>query len=116
MKNVKCGVGSVGQGLTKTAQGQFCLVTVTVKNIGDKPQTMFDSNQKGFGSNGAEYGTDSAAGLYANSDNAQVWIAEINPGNQVTGMLVFDLPKDVDLVRLRMHDSAFSGGVEINVK
>ncbi len=107
---------SVGSsGLSKTAQGQYCLVTVSVKNIGDKPQTMFDDNQKGLGSNGAEYSTDSGAGLYANTDNP-VWIGEINPGNQIKGVLVFDVPKDVQLTGLELHDSAFSGGVEVSLK
>lgn len=117
VQEVQCGVQSVGSsGLAKTAQGRYCLVTLQVKNIGDKPQTMFDSNQKGFGSNNAQYSTDSEAGLYANSDNSQVWITEINPGNQVTGVLVFDMPQDVELVRLELHDSAFSGGVNVTVK
>src|SRR5262245_21771627 len=38
VQSVKCGVSQVGEDpLTKTAQGQFCLVTISVKNIGDKP-------------------------------------------------------------------------------
>lgn len=117
MKSVKCGVGSVGDDiLGKSAQGQFCLVNLSVKNIGDEPQTMFDDNQKAIGSNGAQYSTDSEAGLYANGNNNQVWIAEINPGNQVTGTLVYDIPKNVELAKLELHDSAFSGGVEVNLK
>jgi hypothetical protein len=113
---VECGQTSVGQGgLTQTAQGQFCLVSVTVKNIGDEPQTMSDGNQKGIGSNGSEYATDSVAGMYLNQENADLWLSQINPGNQVTGVLVFDVPGDVTLRSLKLHDSLFSGGVTVNL-
>lgn len=117
VNNVECDVATVGEDpVSKTAQGQFCLVNLSVKNIGDEPQTMSDANQSAVGSNGAAYNADTEAGLLANDTNSQVWLTDINPGNQVTGMLVFDVPKDVDLTTLTLHDSAFSGGVEVNVK
>ncbi|GIH20983.1 DUF4352 domain-containing protein [Rugosimonospora africana] len=48
--NVKYGVAEVGdQFLSKSAQGQFVEVSVTVKNIGDQPRTFAGSNQKAFG-------------------------------------------------------------------
>ncbi|WP_412539927.1 DUF4352 domain-containing protein [Longispora sp. K20-0274] len=118
VQKVECGKAQVGgEYLNKKAQGQFCLVTISVKNIGDKPQTMYDSNQKGFGANNARYAPDSAAGIYANSEgDNQVWISEINPGNQVTGLVVFDIPKDGALSSLELHDSAFSGGVKVKLQ
>ncbi len=117
VREVDCGEPSVGDGaITKNAQGQYCLVTITVKNIGDRPQTLLDSNQKAIGSNAAQYATDSQAGWYANPANRQVWITEINPGNQVTGVLVFDMPKDVNLSSLQLHDSALSGGAEVKIR
>ncbi|MEK7536054.1 MAG: DUF4352 domain-containing protein, partial [Patescibacteria group bacterium] len=41
VSSVQCGVASVGDNpyLTKTAQGQFCLLNVTVKNIGNEKQS-----------------------------------------------------------------------------
>ncbi|HEX5541638.1 MAG TPA: DUF4352 domain-containing protein [Micromonospora sp.] len=113
VKTVKCGVAKVGDKyLNETAQGQFCLITVNVKNIGKEPQHFSDSSQKAFAADGTEYSTDSGAGLYANK-NADTLFNEINPGNQVTGVLVFDIPKDVKLTKLELHDSPFSGGVEV---
>jgi hypothetical protein len=113
----ECGVNEVGTGISsKRPQGQFCLVTLSVRNIGDKPQTLSDSDQKGIGTNGSEYSTDTVAGTYANDSNSQVWLTEINPGNQVTGILAYDLPKDVDLAKLELHDSLFSGGVMVDLK
>ncbi|HZN72171.1 MAG TPA: DUF4352 domain-containing protein [Micromonosporaceae bacterium] len=115
VKKVECGKRSVGTGsLRETAQGQYCLVSLSVKNIGKEPQTLSDSNQKAFAPDGVEYGTDSVASLYANGDN-NVWLNEINPGNQVTGILVFDIPSNARIARLELHDSAFSGGVDVKV-
>jgi Domain of unknown function (DUF4352) len=115
VRSVKCGVSQVGEEpLTKPAQGQFCLVTVTVKNIGDRSQTLSDSDQKGIGADGKQFQTDTTAGLYANS-NADVFLNDINPGNQVTGVLVYDIPKDGKLAKLELHDSPFSGGATVQV-
>ena len=113
VKSAKCGVAKVGSStLGEKAQGQFCLITVNVKNIGKEPQTLSDSEQKAYTANGTEYSTDSGAGLYANQEQNTLF-NEINPGNQVTGVLVFDIPKNVKLTKLELHDSIFSGGVEV---
>ncbi len=113
VKNVKCGVRSLGDEFVgRKAQGQFCLVTLTVQNIGDESQTFSDSDQRGHDSKGREYTPDSEAGLYAN-ENTDVWLNEINPGNKITGILVFDIPDGTKLTTLELHDSAFSGGVEV---
>ncbi|MEW2385650.1 DUF4352 domain-containing protein [Micromonospora sp. NPDC047707] len=113
VKSNKCGVAKVGSDLLgDKAQGQFCLVTVSVKNIGKEPQTLIDSSQKAYAADGTEYSTDSEAAIYANKDQ-QTLFAEINPGNQVTGVLVFDIPKKVKLAKLELHDSPFSGGVTV---
>ncbi|MFI7575878.1 DUF4352 domain-containing protein [Micromonospora sp. NPDC049497] len=113
VKSAKCGVAKVGTDLLgDKAQGQFCLITVNVKNIGKEPQTLIDSSQKAYAADGTEYSTDSEAAIYANKDQ-QTLFNEINPGNQVTGVLVFDIPKKVKLTKLELHDSLFSGGVEV---
>lgn len=112
---VTCGVSEVGDDLLGAqAQGQFCLVTVSVRNIGDEPRTFSDSNQKAFDADGNELGADSTAGLYAN-DHADALFTDINPGNDITAVIVFDIPRDGELARLRLHDSPFSGGVEVSL-
>ena len=107
-------VGS--QYVNKTAQGQFVLITMTVKNIGSVPQTMFDANQEALDPKGARYHSDSGAGIYANSDVAQTWITPINPGNAITGKVVFDVPVGVTLRTVVLHDSAYSGGVKVDLQ
>ncbi len=115
VKSMKCGVRSIGDEFVgKKAQGQFCLATLTVQNIGDEPQTFSDSDQRAHDSKGRKYTPDSEAGLYAN-ENSDVWLNEINPGNKITGILVFDIPDGTKLTTLELHDSAFSGGVEVSL-
>ncbi|MGC5031102.1 DUF4352 domain-containing protein [Micromonospora sp. DT229] len=113
VKSTKCGVRKVGNDLLgATAQGQFCLVTLKVKNIGKESQMFDGSSQKAYSADGTEYSADGAAGLYAN-ENAETFLNDINPGNQVTGVVVFDIPKKVKLTKLELHDSPFSGGVTV---
>jgi len=115
VSQVQCGQKEVGnEVLNKTAQGQFCLVTMSVKNIGDVPQTMLDANQKAFGPDGSQYEADSTAGIYANNQ-ADVFVNNINPGNTVTGVVVFDIPTNAKIAKLQLHDSAFSGGATVTV-
>ncbi len=113
--NIKYGVPHVGSdSFGENAQGQFVLVTVTVKNIGDKPQTFDGSSQKAKGVNGAVYEHNGSAEMSANSDT-QTFLNGINPGNSVTGVIVFDIPKDAKIASLELHDSPFSGGVTVTV-
>ncbi|MFG2010592.1 DUF4352 domain-containing protein [Micromonospora sp. NPDC048868] len=113
VKSSKCGVAKVGTSmLGDRAQGQFCLITVNVKNIGKEAQLLDGSSQKAYAADGTEYSSDTEAGLYANEDQT-TFFEEINPGNQVTGVFVFDIPKSVKLTKLELHDSMFSGGVTV---
>jgi hypothetical protein len=62
---------------------------------------------------GREFQTDSGAMMF--SDNQDLWLKEINPGIQIDGQLIFDLPADAKPVTAELHDSAFSGGVKIDL-
>ncbi|MER7585940.1 DUF4352 domain-containing protein [Micromonospora sp. NPDC127501] len=113
VKSSKCGVAKVGSApLDQKAQGQFCLVTVNVKNIGKEAQMFDGSSQKAYAADGTEYSADTGAAIYANK-NAETFLNDINPGNQVNGVVVFDIPKNVKLTKLELHDSMFSGGVTV---
>lgn len=112
---IKCGVPKVGDGyLNKTAQGQYCLVTVKVSNIGTVPQLFDGSGQKAHDAAGTTFANDGQAEGYANKDSA-TFLNEINPGNSVVGTLVFDIPKTAAIKTLELHDSLFSGGVIVTV-
>jgi hypothetical protein len=115
VEKMKCGVTRVGSGvLNQKAQGQYCLVTLKVKNIGKEAQTFDDSDQKAYGSDGAQFAADSTADLYVNR-NDETFLNDVNPGNFVTGTVAFDIPKTAKLARLELHDSPFSDGVTVAV-
>ena len=112
---VETGVEQVGsEYLNETAQGQFVLVHLEVTNVGDKAQTLFDSDQYLIDTEGREHSADSSAGIYI--ENNKVFLNEINPGNTLSGVLVFDIPADATPASVELHDSMFSGGVTISLE
>ena len=115
--SVECGKPSVGTNeyLTKQAQGQFCLVNVTVKNIGSEAQTFDSSSQYLYDAANSKFSADGTASLYANPQGS-TFLNQINPGNSVSGILVFDVPKDKTPVTAELHDSTFSGGVKVTLQ
>ncbi|MGV9820905.1 DUF4352 domain-containing protein [Nocardia xishanensis] len=104
-------VASVGDNkfLKKDAQGEYILVYVDVTNTADKPQTYFGDNQKLVDDQGRLYTNDTAAELNLDKDLA----AEINPGNKISVILAFDVPKGTVPAAIEFHDSAFSGGARV---
>lgn len=110
--SVEPGVTRVGSDLLgQDAQGQYVLVHLTVANIGTEAQFFSDSSQKAFDAQDRQFSADSTAAVYL--DGNDTLLNQINPGNTVTGTVVFDVPADATLTRLELHDSPFSGGVEV---
>lgn len=113
---VECGIASVGSDLLgETAQGQFCRIGLVVENTGNEPQYMFADNQKAFDSEGREFAPSTSAMIY-DGDAGDAWMKEINPGNTLTGSLLYDIPVGATLTTIELHDSAFSGGVKVNLQ
>jgi len=86
------------------AHVRFTILHVTVKNIGGQAQTLDASSQFVFDAAGKQFSADSAA------SSQTFFLTDINPGNQVTGTIAFDLPKGDTAVKAELHDSPFSGG------
>ena len=102
--------------LTRKAQGEFVIVELSVKNIGDSSQLLSDSSQYLYDTPGNRYSADGAAGLYLSVDGASsVWFTQVNPGNTVTGKIAFDVPAGTKIATAELHDSTFSGGVTVNL-
>lgn len=111
---VKPGVAMIGsKDFGVEAQGQFVLVSVKVKNIGDEAQTMFGDNQTLF-IDGKKFSADTEAAIYLDDSNSL--FEEINPGNSLNGVVVFDVPKNATAFeKIELHDSMFSGGVDVDL-
>ncbi|MGY0231191.1 DUF4352 domain-containing protein [Longispora urticae] len=112
---VECGVEKVGaDALTKTPQGQFCLVTLGVRNTATQGQLFTDSLQRAFTDAGVEVRSDPVAGVYANGAN-QALVKEIPAGTTATGVVVFDIPKGAKLTRLELHGGVTGSGTVLPV-
>ncbi|PSK93011.1 uncharacterized protein DUF4352 [Haloactinopolyspora alba] len=113
--SVKNGPDSIGDEFTSMQpQGKFVLVEMTVTNHGDSAGSFFGDNQYLIDAQGREASADTEAALYL-PDSKSLY-EEINPGNSVKGTVVFDIPADAKPAELRLHDSAFSGGVTVEVR
>lgn len=116
VKGVECGVKKVGsEFLEEKAQGQFCLVEMTVTNIGDESQLFDAGTQKGTTDTGATVDADGSAALVI-PENENSFLEEINPGNTIDVVVVYDIAKDQELTAVVLYDSLFSGGVTVSLK
>ncbi|WP_053205697.1 DUF4352 domain-containing protein [Jiangella muralis] len=94
-------------------QGRFVYVTVTVTNHGDEAGSFFGDNQYLVDTEGRKASADTEAAVYL--PESQSLYEEINPGNTLTGTVVFDIPADAVPAAVELHDSLFSGGVTVDL-
>ncbi|WP_169945285.1 DUF4352 domain-containing protein [Microbispora sp. H11081] len=112
---IEKGLSQVGEGFTVSkAQGQYVLIHLTVKNIGDEAQMFSDSAQKLIDARDRTFDADSGAAALG-LKNSNAFLNTINPGNAVNGILLFDVPEDVKLKAVELHDSIFSDGVAVSL-
>jgi len=92
-------------------QGEFVNVHLTVRNVGDRPQSFFAYNQT----------LQIGANQFSSNNEATMWTqgmtAEINPGNSIPAVVSFDVPPgtSTDGV-LTVHGSLVSGGARISLR
>lgn len=84
---------------------------MSVRNIGDQPQSYFGQNQKLFDTSGRQYGVSSEASMWLNTDVT----GDINPGNSIQVKEAFDVPPGTTPAEVELHDSMFSGGVKVGL-
>jgi hypothetical protein len=115
VSGVDCSLTEIGnQYLGTKAQGQFCIVSLAVTNIGDSAQSFFGDNTKLYNADGQEFSADTEAAIYL-EDSASLF-EEINPGNSLNSKVVFDVPAGTTPTSIELHDSAFSGGVTVSLQ
>ncbi len=116
VKGVSCGAKAdavvTGAGETVPAAAQECLVRLTITDDTGTSQTYFAGNQYAFDSAGRQFSADATATeslVSANDDT------ELRPGVAITAILPFQIPANDTIVRLELHDSAYSGGVTVHL-
>lgn len=113
VSRVDCSRSTVGlEHLKRTATGKYCLISLSIRNIAERPKLFLGKLQKVSDAGGAEFRNDELAGLLANRDT-QTFLRKIGPGSTVRGKIVFDVPKRATLTTIELHDSYLSGGVRV---
>ena len=100
-----------------TAQGEFIVVRINVKNVGNESQTLSTfMSQKMLTADGKTFDCSQDVTSMKGVDSAGL-MKGINPGNSVTNQAVlFDMPLGAKITAVELHDSPFSGGVKVAIK
>ena len=99
--NVDKGVSHIGNDvLGKDATGQYVIVDVTVKNTGKEAAGFSESEQKLVDTEGRQHSV-SGDSLYLG--DASMIYEKVNPGNTVTGKLLYDVPADAVPAKLELE-------------
>ena len=115
VSRVDCSRSTIGlEHLKRTAAGTYCVVSLSIRNIADRPKFFLGRVQKVADATGTQFGNDELAGLLANRDT-QTFLRKIDPGVKVSGKIVFDVPKGTKLTTVELHDSYLSGGVQVTL-
>lgn len=102
---------SLGGEYGVTAQSQFTVVNVTIRNEKNEAITV-DSSFFKLLSGDRTYDSDGGAGIYANED-ADFFLTSVNPGVSLSGNVVFDVPADLENPQLQVQTGFF--GTETGV-
>jgi hypothetical protein len=100
---------------TQTAQGTYIQVDFTITNTGNSAATFLSNYVKLQDAAGKTFDADPTASLYASPDQ-QAWVAAINPGNTLTGPILFDVPAGTQPVSVLVSDNAFTKGEPIRLQ
>ncbi|WIN00351.1 DUF4352 domain-containing protein [Actinoplanes oblitus] len=113
VSRMDCSRTTIGvEHLRRSAQGRFCVISLSVRNIGDGAKLFVGHAQLAYDASGTEYHSDQLAGIYANR-GTEAFLERLQPGEKVAGKIVFDVPKKAKLTTLKLRDSLLSGGAEI---
>jgi hypothetical protein len=114
VRSVRCGVASVGEGLgRKQPLAQFCLVGLRVENTGREGRAFGGGHQFLFDQAGKRHDPDLDATV--RHGGGRLLSTHLNPGQRLDGTLVYDVPDPIELARMELHDSPFSGGVGVEL-
>ncbi|MDQ7906617.1 DUF4352 domain-containing protein [Phytohabitans sp. ZYX-F-186] len=113
----KCGIAQVGnEFLNRKAQGTFCRVDVSAKNVTKKAHYFHaDGTVTAKDTAGREFDADGEANIYGNKDG-EGFLDEINPGNQVRAFVYFDIPKGAKLTTIMFDAGLFTLAEDAVVK
>lgn len=101
----ECGVeGAAGAVGGRVPQGRFCSLRLTVQNTGTQPETFLAAQQALL---------DPQARRYRPDDDPDLASRVVNPGNELTATLLFDVPPSVTPDEAELHRFERSRGVRV---
>lgn len=102
--------------LNVKSNGEFWIIEVGVRNDDKESRTIDASMFTLVGPGGITYDADSTAGMYINSNGTGFFLESINPGIQVNGYIVFDMPpelrSDIGQFKLRVSSGVLFAGTK----
>lgn len=101
----ECGGGGAGGAVRgRIPQGRFCSLRLTVSNTGNQPETFYAAEQVLI---------DSQSRRYRPDDDPDLASRVVNPGNELTATLLFDVPPSVSPDEAELHRFERSRGVRV---
>lgn len=106
---------------TRVTQGQFCLVYLTVRNVGDRPepfsgglQLLADSSARRYHPGVMQSGPPPPP-LVLSSGVKEITNVRLNPGAELEGVLIFDMPQGSKPAEFEFHRAPRSMGVKVRL-
>jgi hypothetical protein len=85
-----------------------------VRNTGDEPATFAGSNVTLLNEQGQQFAADIEAAIYL--PNAESLYEPINPGNELTSRVVFDVPVETVVTSVELRGGVFSDPITVNLQ
>jgi hypothetical protein len=115
VSKTECGVTTVGPAdLPLAPEGEFCLVTMAVRNTGKEPRLLDPGAQRAVDEHGRSHRVAVEAAVFVNDQDPSL-LDEIPPGVTRHGVVPFDVPKGVRLAAFVLHKSPHSTGVRVSL-
>ena len=117
VNSMECGISQVGSDLLgEEAQGQYCKISVSVENAGNEAEYFSADSQVVYDDQGREFEADTAAMIYLD-EGSEVWLGDdINPGNTIEAVLLYDMPEGVEPVTIALKEGFFGSAVEVALR
>ena len=103
--------GSADGFATQPAGTTECVAMLSVTNVHDGAQQFFQTNQYAINLRGQKLSADDNT-IYASGPVGQDAV-QVNPGQTVSVGVAYAVPNGETIAKLELHDSAFSGGVDV---
>lgn len=114
VRSIDCTPAQVVGATPHTAQGTFCVLALSIRNVGRRPVTLDGKNQALEDAMRRRFGVDPAVTADHPANNGlDMFAAVVNPGNELTGVLVFDVPPDTKPVSVSLHSGSAGFGAII---